>query len=132
MGVHIGSQIFDFSFFKQAYLNLKNIADNLKRLGFNVPTLDLGGGIGINYDTNKKPDFATYKKIINDIFFETDYQLSFEPGRSLIAEAGVLISRVIRNKKNKNKHFIVIDAAMNNLIRPTLYDAYHKLKQSKK
>ena len=92
----------------------------------------MGGGIGINYDTNKKPDFATYKKIIHDIFFESDYQLSFEPGRSLIAEAGVLISRVIRNKKNKNKHFIVIDAAMNNLIRPTLYDAYHKVETVKK
>ena len=89
--------------------------------------MDLGGGIGIYYDEDKKPDFDNYKKIVSDIFSNSNYHLSFEPGRSLIAEAGVLITKVIRNKKNKNKNFIVIDAAMNNLIRPTLYDAYHKI-----
>ena len=127
LGVHIGSQIFDFSFFKKAYINLKKIADDLKKNGFKVPTLDLGGGIGIYYDENKKPDFETYKKIISDLFLNSDYKLSFEPGRSLIAEAGVLITKVIRNKKNNDKNFIVVDAAMNNLIRPTLYDAFHKI-----
>ena len=127
LGVHIGSQIFDFSFFEKAYLDLKNIADDLKKNGYQVPTLDLGGGIGINYNSNKKPNFITYKKIISDIFLKSDYQLSFEPGRSLIAEAGVLITKVIRNKKNKGKNFVIVDAAMNNLIRPTLYDAYHKI-----
>ena len=131
LAVHIGSQIFDFSFFKEAYLNLKKVADNLKKIGLKVPTLDLGGGIGIHYESNKKPDFITYKKIISDIFLKSDYQLSFEPGRSLIAEAGVLISKVIRNKINKDKNFIIIDAAMNNLIRPTLYDAYHKIEPVK-
>ena len=131
LGVHIGSQIFDFSFFKKAYLNLKSIADNLKTNGYKVPTLDLGGGIGIHYDSNKKPDFIAYKKVISDIFLKSDYQLSFEPGRILIAEAGVLITKVIRNKKNKEKKFVVIDAAMNNLIRPTLYDAYHKIEPVK-
>ena len=131
LGVHIGSQIFDFSFFMKAYLNLKSIADNLKKNGYKVPTLDLGGGIGIHYDTNKKPNFIAYQKIITDIFLKSDYQLSFEPGRILIAEAGVLITKVIRNKRNKDKKFIVIDAAMNNLIRPTLYDAYHKIEPVK-
>ena len=67
-----------------------------------------------------------------DLFKETDYKLSFEPGRSLIAEAGVLITKVIRNKKTNDKHFIIVDAAMNNLIRPTLYDAYHKIETVKK
>ena len=127
LGVHIGSQIFDFSFFEKAYVDLKKMANNLKENGYKVPSLDLGGGIGIHYDSNKKPDFFAYKKIISDVFFKSDYQLSFEPGRSLIAEAGVLITKVIRNKKNKNKNFIIVDAAMNNLIRPTLYDAYHKI-----
>ncbi len=131
LGVHIGSQIFDFNFFMKAYLNLKSIADNLKKNGYKVPTLDLGGGIGIHYDSNKKPDFIAYKKIISDIFLKSEYQLSFEPGRILIAEAGILITKVIRNKKNKDKKFIVIDAAMNNLIRPTLYDAYHKIEPVK-
>ncbi len=132
LGVHIGSQIFDFNFFHQAYSNLKSIADKLKKVGFKVPTLDLGGGIGIYYDKNKNPDFDTYKKIISDLFLGSEYQLSFEPGRSLIAEAGVLITKVIRNKKNKDKNFIIIDAAMNNLIRPTLYDAFHKIEPVKK
>ncbi len=131
LGVHIGSQIFDFGFFEKAYLSLKNIADKLKEIGFKVPTLDLGGGIGIHYNSNEKPDFISYKKIVSDIFLKSDYQLSFEPGRSLVAEAGVLITKVIRNKKNKDKNFIVVDAAMNNLIRPTLYDAYHKIEPVK-
>ena len=132
LGVHIGSQIFDFNFFHQAYSNLKNIADKLKNIGFKVPALDLGGGIGIYYDQNKSPDFDTYKKVISDLFVDSEYKLSFEPGRSLIAEAGILVTKVIRNKKNKDKNFIVIDVAMNNLIRPTLYDAYHKVEPVKK
>ena len=132
LGVHIGSQIFDFNFFHKAYLNLKTVADNLKRSGFKVPTLDLGGGIGIYYDQNKNPDFDTYKKVISELFIDSDYKLSFEPGRSLIAEAGILVANVIRNKKTKDKNFIVIDVAMNNLIRPTLYDAYHKIEPVKK
>ena len=132
LGVHIGSQIFDFSFFHEAYLNLKKLADDLKFYGYEVPSLDLGGGIGIHYDSNLKPDFSSYKKIILDIFKGTDYKLSFEPGRSLIAEAGILITKVIRNKKTNDKYFIIVDAAMNNLIRPTLYDAYHKIEAVRK
>ncbi len=132
LGVHIGSQIFDFSFFQKAYYDLKNIADNLKKSGYKVPTLDLGGGIGIHYEKNEKPNFDYYKKIISELFLNSDYKLSFEPGRSLVAEAGVLITKVIRNKINKNKNFIVVDAAMNNLIRPTLYDAYHEVEPVKK
>ncbi len=132
LGVHIGSQIFDFNFFYRAYFNLKKLADDLKLRGYKVPALDLGGGIGIHYSKNLKPDFSNYKKIVLDLFEKSDYQLSFEPGRSLIAEAGVLITKVIRNKKTKDKHFIIVDAAMNNLIRPTLYDAYHKIEPIKK
>ena len=132
LGVHIGSQIFDFNFFHKAYLSLKTIADNLKSEGFKVPTLDLGGGIGIYYNQNKNPDFDTYKKVISDLFLNSEYKLCFEPGRSLIAEAGILVTKVIRNKKNKDKNFIVIDVAMNNLIRPTLYDAYHEIEPFKK
>ena len=132
LGVHIGSQIFDFSFFHRAYSNLKDIADNLKKSGYKVPTLDLGGGIGIYYDKNKEPNFDNYKKIISELFLNSDYKLSFEPGRSLVAEAGVLITKVIRNKTNKDKNFIIVDAAMNNLIRPTLYDAYHEVEPVKK
>ena len=132
LGVHIGSQIFDFNFFHKAYSNLKNIANELKNSGFKVPTLDLGGGIGIYYDEEKSPDFNAYKKVISDLFLGSEYKLRFEPGRSLIAEAGILVTKVIRNKKNKNKNFIIIDAAMNNLIRPTLYEAYHKIEPIKK
>ena len=132
LGVHIGSQIFDFSFFHRAYSNLKSIADNLKKSGYKIPSLDLGGGIGIHYEGKEKPNFDDYKKIISELFLNSDYKLSFEPGRSLVAEAGVLITKVIRNKTNKNKNFIVVDAAMNNLIRPTLYDAYHEIEPIKK
>ena len=132
LGVHIGSQIFDFGFFQRAYSNLKSIADNLKKSGYKIPTLDLGGGIGIHYEGKEKPNFDDYKKIISELFLNSDYKLSFEPGRSLVAEAGVLITKVIRNKTNKDKNFIIVDAAMNNLIRPTLYDAYHEVEPVKK
>ena len=127
LGVHIGSQIFDFNFFNQAYLNLKKLADDLRKNGFMVPCLDLGGGIGVDYKNNIEPNYSDYKKIINNLFLKSDYKLSFEPGRSLIAQAGILVTKVIRNKKTKDKNFIIVDAAMNNLIRPTLYDAYHKI-----
>ncbi|MFL2828161.1 MAG: diaminopimelate decarboxylase [Candidatus Puniceispirillales bacterium] len=127
LAVHIGSQIFDFNFFYQAYLSLKNLADDLVSKGYKVPTLDLGGGIGINYENNQTPDFSSYKKILLDVFAGTNYKLNFEPGRSLIAEAGILVTKVIRNKKTQDKNFIIVDAAMNNLIRPTLYEAYHKV-----
>ena len=132
LAVHIGSQIFDFNFFYQAYLNLKNLADELVNSGYHVPTLDLGGGIGINYDSNTAPNFSNYKTILTDLFANTDYKLSFEPGRSLIAEAGILVTKVIRNKKTKDKNFIIVDAAMNNLIRPTLYEAFHNIEPIKK
>ena len=125
LAVHIGSQIFDFDFFSQAYSNLKSLADDLKKQKFSVPSLDLGGGIGINYNNNIPPDFSKYKKVISDLFINSDYNLIFEPGRSLIAEAGILVTKVIRNKKTNDKNFIIVDAAMNNLIRPTLYDAFH-------
>ena len=127
LGVHIGSQIFDFNFFNQAYLNLKNLADDLRKSGFTVPSLDLGGGIGVDYKNNIEPNYSDYKEIINTLFLKSAYKLSFEPGRSLIAQAGILVTKVIRNKKTKDKNFIIVDAAMNNLIRPTLYDAYHKI-----
>ena len=132
LAVHIGSQIFDFDFFYQAYLNLKNLADALINDGYSVPTLDLGGGIGINYHNNKTPNFSNYKSIISDLFANTNYQLSFEPGRSLVAEAGILVTKVIRNKNTKDKNFIIVDAAMNNLIRPTLYEAYHNIEPIQK
>jgi diaminopimelate decarboxylase len=77
LAVHIGSQIFDFDFFSQAYSNLKSLADDLKKQKFNVPSLDLGGGIGINYNNNIPPDFSKYKKIISDLFINSDYNLSF-------------------------------------------------------
>ena len=132
LAVHIGSQIFDFNFFYQAYLNLKNLADELVNNGYKVPTLDLGGGIGINYNSNETPNFSNYKNIISDLFVNTDYKLNFEPGRSLVAEAGILVTKVIRNKKTKDKNFIIVDAAMNNLIRPTLYEAFHNIETIKK
>ena len=97
-----------------------------------VPSLDLGGGIGVDYKDDIEPNFIDYKKILSNLFLKSDYKLSFEPGRSLIAQAGILVTKVIRNKKTKDKNFIIVDAAMNNLIRPTLYDAYHKIEHVEK
>ena len=76
LGVHIGSQIFDFSFFQKAYSNLKKIADNLKKNGYKISALDLGGGIGIYYERNEKPNFDHYKRIISELFLNSDYKLA--------------------------------------------------------
>ena len=97
-----------------------------------MPSLDLGGGIGVDYKSNKSPNFNAYKKIILELFLESNYKLSFEQGRSLIAQAGILITKVIRTKKTNEKNFIIVDAAMNNIIRPTLYDAYHEVEHVQK
>ena len=127
LAVHIGSQIFDFDSFNKAYSSLKRLAEELKKNGFSISNLDLGGGIGVNYEKEIAPDYTEYKKIISNIFLNSNYKFSFEPGRSLIAEAGILITKIIRKKNTKDKIFIIVDCAMNNLIRPTLYEAFHRI-----
>ena len=93
--------------------------------------LDLGGGFGVDYTMQNSLNYQSFCKALNKVFKNKEFQLSVEPGRSLIAESGVLLTRVIRTKSTNLKKFLIVDAAMNNLIRPTLYNAIHSIKPLK-
>ena len=125
LAVHIGSQILDLDPFERAYTALLDFGSTLRGEGLSVPTLDLGGGIGVDYDTGTATDFAAYGELVSRIFADSGFQLGFEPGRSIVANNGALLTRVIYVKDGDNKRFVIVDAAMNDLLRPTLYEAHH-------
>ena len=127
LAMHIGSQITDLAPFKEAYETLLALASRLRAKGYEVPILDLGGGLGIDYEGDSRPDFKAYGALIEEMFADCDYQLGFEPGRSIAADNGILVTSVLYTKPADDKQFIIIDAAMNDLIRPTLYDAHHRI-----
>lgn len=125
VGFHIGSQILDVQPFLDAFMKIKEVAISLRDQGFEVSHLDLGGGIGIPYQMENKADLPTYAKFLN--LNRDDYRIIFEPGRFLVGNAGVLLNRVLYEKTNHDKRFTVVDGAMNDLIRPALYSAYHEI-----
>jgi diaminopimelate decarboxylase len=103
------------------------LARELKTGGFPIEMIDLGGGLGIDYQNQTDPPFAQYAQALLSEVRATGLKLLVEPGRALVGNAGVLITRVIRLKSTPQKTFVVVDAAMNDLIRPCLYDAYHAI-----
>ncbi len=125
---HIGSQILDVSPYREAVEKVANLVLQLKKDGIELKYFDIGGGLGIKYkpeDNPPKPkDLAD---LIIPIVKETGLQLILEPGRSLIGETGALITQVIFTKNKKDKHFIIVDSGMNDLIRPSVYNAYHHI-----
>lgn len=127
LAVHVGSQIFDYSVYYQTYTKIKNLALDLRKNGFIVHHLDLGGGFGVNYANNSSTDYSSFEKALKSVFKKDEFILSIEPGRSLVADSGILVTKVIRKKSTNLKNFLIVDAAMNNLIRPTLYNAFHKI-----
>ena len=131
LAIHVGSQLFDYDVFFQTFSKIKNLAVELKNLGYEVNHLDLGGGFGVDYTMKNSLNYKSFSKALNDVFKNNEFQLSIEPGRSLIAESGVLLTKVIRTKSTNYKNFLIVDAAMNNLIRPTLYNAIHSIQPLK-
>ncbi|MFL5752400.1 MAG: diaminopimelate decarboxylase, partial [Bacteroidia bacterium] len=128
---HIGSQINDLTPFKNLCFRVNEINKWFIQKGFLLPHINVGGGLGINYkepDTAFSPDFVPYFKIFHD-FLEVrkGQQIHFELGRALVGQCGSLISRVLYIKKGINTHFAILDAGMTELIRPALYQAYHKI-----
>ncbi len=135
LSIHIGSQINKLDPFKKAFKKIKNMIENLKKEGFVCETLDLGGGVAIDYDDSKTLKISDYAALIEKIFSDLNIEIILEPGRYMVGSSGVLLSKVVRTKKGENKDFLIIDAGMNNLIRPSLYNAFHKIipvKKSKK
>ncbi|MDA9615676.1 diaminopimelate decarboxylase [Candidatus Pelagibacter sp.] len=124
LSVHIGSQILDH----QPYEKMLNVIDKIiKKSNHNFEFIDLGGGMGISYEENtKKLNYKKYNLAINKFLKKHKSKIIFEPGRSIVGDIGSLISQVIYIKQNEKKDFIILDAAMNDLMRPALYGANHK------
>ena len=127
--MHIGSQITDIEPFEQAFRLMAELTVKLKSEGHNIRHLDLGGGLGVPYrGTNDVPPHPDeYAAMIRRTLGHLGLKFVLEPGRMIVGNAGILVSRVIYVKENDGNYFIIQDAAMNDLIRPTLYDAYHDI-----
>lgn len=128
LACHIGSQILELKSFESAIKRLMLLASEVQKLGFSISRLDMGGGLGIPYRENEKaPSISDYAHVLLTSLKQTSFKLFLEPGRSIIGEAGGLLTQVIHVKKNRERHFTIVDAAMNDLIRPSLYEAHHEI-----
>jgi diaminopimelate decarboxylase len=127
ISAHIGSQIVELAPFRQALERLAGYLLDLRKQGIVLNVLDVGGGLGVRYTNERPAARAAYAKMITDVVRRLGVKLLLEPGRSVIAESCVLLSRVLYTKQNSGKMFVVIDAAMNDLLRPVLYDAPHPI-----
>jgi len=129
---HIGSQITDMTVFQGLCSRINEIQDDLESKGFRLPHLNVGGGLGIDYEnpvSYKIPDFDAYFETFHRyLHLRPEQQLHFEPGRSLVGQSGILLSQVLFTKTGEEKKFVIIDASMTDLLRPALYDASIKLK----
>src|SRR5580693_3755098 len=127
--MHIGSQITDLSRMETAFRILSDFVRTLRADGHNISHIDFGGGLGIPYymDRAAPPEPAAYAAMVKRVTHNLGCTLMFEPGRMIVGNAGILVTRVIYVKHGDAKNFVIIDAAMNDLIRPTLYEAHHDI-----
>jgi len=128
--MHIGSQITELSPFDDAFALLSDFVRELRADGHTISHVDLGGGLGIPYreDNEPPPDPSAYAQVVKRATRGLDCKLIFEPGRLIVGNAGILVTRVLYLKRGEAKTFVIVDAAMNDLIRPTLYDAHHDIR----
>ena len=124
---HIGSQITELAPFIEALDLILGLVDALAAKNIAISHIDVGGGIGITYSDETPPDFAQYAQAILNKIGKRQVKLLFEPGRALVGNAGVLLTKVEYLKMSEAKNFCIVDAAMNDLMRPALYDAYHDI-----
>ncbi len=123
--VHVGTHLFDYGNFRDSYAKLAEMVRFWRGEGFSIERLDLGGGVGIPYDGQTQAPFAEYAAIVHETVGDLGCELAFEPGRRLVGDAGVLVSRVVYDKRGASKRFLILDAGMNDLIRPAMYEARH-------
>lgn len=121
---HIGSQLLELQPFVEALRRVKKLIHALAQRGIGIQYLDLGGGLGITYKDEVPPHPTEYAKAIVEEVSDLDYTLIFEPGRVIVGNAGILVSRVLYTKETGEKNFVIIDAGMNDLIRPSLYGSF--------
>ena len=127
LAVHIGSQLTRLAPLEAAFEKLGRLIGELRASGHEIRTADLGGGLGLQYDPSspEPPSIADYGKMVAAVTRDWNVRLIFEPGRLIVGDAGVLLTEVIRVKPGAHQPFVVLDAAMNDLLRPSLYDAWH-------
>lgn len=126
---HIGSQITTLEPFKDALLKVLELVEQLKQLEITFEHIDLGGGLGINYQGEEPPTRSDYIQTIINTLNNENMELIIEPGRSIVGNAGVLLTKVEYLNKGEDHNFAIVDAAMNDLIRPALYDGWHDIKR---
>lgn len=124
---HIGSQLTEISPFTEALHKVKQFVDRLETLGITTDYLDLGGGLGVRYQDEKPPHPQEYARALKEEMEGLKCTLILEPGRVIVSNAGILISQILYTKRTQAKKFIIVDAAMNDMARPSLYDAYHDI-----
>jgi diaminopimelate decarboxylase len=133
---HIGSQITDLNSFKSLCLRVNEIQNWFANHKITIAVVNVGGGLGVDYhepDTHLIPDFKTYFKVFNDFLeLRPNQKVHFELGRAIVAQCGTLISKVLYIKKGVNTNFAILDAGMTELMRPALYQAYHKIENLSK
>jgi diaminopimelate decarboxylase len=131
LAVHIGSQIIALEPLQEACQRLRRLVEKLRAQGLKITRLDLGGGLGVFYDTQEGAEGASrvqnYARMVQDVMSGIDAELSFEPGRLIMANAGVLLTKVITLNSRAQKNYLIVDAGMNDFARPALYDARHDI-----
>ncbi len=128
LAVHIGSQTGGgLGPFQEAFERLAELIVELRQVGLVVRRVDLGGGLGIRYHTETPPDPKDYARLVRGVFGTLDVEIACEPGRVLVGPSGLLIAKVVYVKDGASRRFVILDAAMNDLIRPALYDAWHDI-----
>jgi diaminopimelate decarboxylase len=124
---HIGSQLTSVQPFADALAKVRELVRELRSAGHSIEFIDVGGGLGVVYDDEEPPSPSEYAAAVIGAVGDLDCEIILEPGRSLVAEAGAFLTRVLYEKRNEAKHFVVVDGAMNDLIRPALYQAYQRI-----
>ncbi|MDG2243257.1 MAG: diaminopimelate decarboxylase [Rhodospirillaceae bacterium] len=127
VAVHIGSQITDLAPFETAFIKVAGLVEGLREAGIDIRTVDLGGGLGVPYksDNTAPPSPAEYGEVVRRTVGNLGCTILFEPGRVIAANAGILVTKVVYVKPGETKEFVIVDAAMNDLARPAMYDAHH-------
>jgi diaminopimelate decarboxylase len=124
---HIGSQISDAKPFEDALKNIMDLIERLGSFGIEIQYIDMGGGLGITYDQESPPEPSEYAKAILGTVKSKKLKLILEPGRVIVGNAGILVAKVLYRKMGMDKEFVITDAGMNDLLRPSLYNAYHAI-----
>jgi len=125
--VHIGSQLTDLAPYEDTFIRLAGLVTQLRAAGHDIRRIDLGGGIGIRYDDETPPDARAYAALVRKHIVPLGCEIALEPGRYIVGNAGLLLTRVTYVKRADEKTFLILDAGMNDLIRPAMYEAFHRI-----